>query len=106
VARAGSIGDKFADDGSRHRGATYMAKSQISGPPQRVRRGYTLRSKDSADERSAVFAITKQGKKKYEIVMRMNRERQRRLIAPLDPNERRVMFAGIDRLIRYVRGDI
>jgi hypothetical protein len=36
----------------------------------------------------------------------MNRERQRRLIAQLDPKERRVMFAGIDRLIRYVRGDI
>lgn len=86
---------------------TYMAKSQISrAAAALVRRGYTLRSKDSADERSAVFAITKQGKKKYEIVMRMNRERQRRLIAQLDPNERRVMFAGIDRLIRYVRGDI
>jgi DNA-binding MarR family transcriptional regulator len=86
---------------------TYMAKSQISrAAAALVRRGYALRRKDSADERSAVFAITKQGKKKYEIVMRMNRERQRRLIAELDPNERRVMFAGIDRLIRYVRGDI
>jgi DNA-binding MarR family transcriptional regulator len=86
---------------------TYMAKSQISrAAAALVRRGYALRSKDSADERSAVFAITRQGKKKYEVVMRMNRERQRRLIAQLDPHERRVMFDAVGRLIIYVRGNI
>lgn len=86
---------------------TYMAKSQISrAAAALVRTGYALRSKDSDDERSAVFAITRQGKKKYEVVMRMNRERQRRLIAQLDPHERRVMFEAVGRLINYVRGDI
>jgi DNA-binding MarR family transcriptional regulator len=86
---------------------TYMAKSQISrAAAALVHTGYALRSKDSDDERSAVFAITKSGKKKYEIVMRMNRERQRCLIAQLEPNERRVMFDAVGRLIRYVRGDI
>jgi len=86
---------------------TYMAKSQISrAAAALVRTGYALRRKDSDDERSAVFAITKSGKKKYEIVMGMNRERQRRLIAQLEPKERRVMFDAVERLVRYVRGDI
>jgi hypothetical protein len=35
--------------------------------------------------------------------MRMNRERQRRLIAQLDLEERQVMFAALERLISYVR---
>jgi DNA-binding MarR family transcriptional regulator len=83
---------------------TYMAKSQISrAAATLVRTGHALRRRDSADERSAVFAITRQGKKKYETVMRMNRERQRRLIAQLDLEERQVMFAALERLISYVR---
>ena len=86
---------------------TYMAKSQISrAAASLVRNDYAVRSKDAADERSAVFAITKEGQKKYETVMRMNRERQRRLIAQLDPHERRVMFDAVGRLIDYVRGSI
>lgn len=86
---------------------TYMAKSQISrAAASLVRNDYAVRSKDAADERSAVFAITKEGQKKYETVMRMNRERQRRLIAQLDPHERRVMFDTVGRLIDYVRGSI
>ena len=84
-----------------------MAKSQISrAAASLVRNDYAVRSKDAADERSAVFAITKEGQKKYETVMRMNRERQRRLIAQLDPHERRVMFDAVGRLIDYVRGSI
>ena len=87
--------------------STYMAKSQISrAAASLVRSGYTVRNKDAADERSAVFAITKDGQKKYETVMRMNRERQRRLIAQLDPHERSVMFDVVGRLIDYVRGNI
>ena len=87
--------------------STYMAKSQISrAAASLVRSGYTVRNKDAADERSAVFAITKDGQKKYETVMRMNRERQRRLIAQLDPHERSVMFDAVGRLIDYVRGNI
>jgi DNA-binding MarR family transcriptional regulator len=86
---------------------TYMAKSQISRAAARlVRAGYAVRDKDAADERSVVFRITKEGQKKYKTVMRMNRERQRRLLAQLDPTERRVMFAGTSRLIEYVRGDL
>jgi DNA-binding MarR family transcriptional regulator len=86
---------------------TYMAKSQISrAAASLVRTGYAVRSKDVTDERSAVFAITKDGQKKYETVMRMNRERQRRLIAQLDPHERSVMFDAVGRLIDYVRGNI
>jgi hypothetical protein len=38
--------------------------------------------------------------------MRMNRERQRRLIAQLDVDERRVMFAALERLISYVRRNL
>jgi len=38
--------------------------------------------------------------------MRMNRERQRRLVAQLDTTERRVMFEVVGRLIGYVRGEI
>ena len=88
-------------------GTTYMAKSQISrAAASLVRSGYALRSKDSADERSAVFAMTRQGKKKYESVMRMNRERQRRLIAQLDVDERHVMFTALERLISYVRRNL
>jgi len=84
-----------------------MAKSQISrAAASLVRNDYAVRSKDAADERSAVFAITKEGQKKYETVMRMNRERQRRLIAQLDLHERRVMFDAVARLISYVRGNI
>jgi len=83
---------------------TYMAKSQISrAAASLVRTDHALRRRDSADERSAVFAITRQGKKKYETVMRMNRERQRRLIAQLDLEERQMMFAALERLISYVR---
>jgi DNA-binding MarR family transcriptional regulator len=86
---------------------TYMAKSQISrAAASLVRSGYALRNKDATDERSAVFAITKDGQRKYEGVMRMNRERQRRLIAQLDPHERRVMFDAVGRLVEYVRGNI
>lgn len=86
---------------------TYMAKSQISrAAASLVRTGHALRSRDFADERSAVFAITRQGKKKYETVMRINRERQRRLIAQLDLEERQVMFAALERLIRYVRRNL
>ena len=86
---------------------TYMAKSQISrAAAALVRAGFSIRSKDVDDERSAVFAITKEGQKKYDVVMRMNRERQRRLIAQLDPDERRVMFAAVGRLIRYVRENL
>jgi len=38
--------------------------------------------------------------------MRMNRERQRRLVAQLDPSERRVMFDAVGRLISYVRENL
>ena len=86
---------------------TYMAKSQISrAAASLVRTGFSIRSKDADDERSAVFAITREGQKKYDIVMRMNRERQRRLIAQLDPSERRVMFDAVGRLISYVRDNL
>ena len=86
---------------------TYMAKSQISrAAASLVRTGHALRRRDFADERSAVFAITRQGKKKYETVMQINRERQRRLIAQLDIEEREVMFAALERLIRYVRRNL
>ena len=88
-------------------GTTYMAKSQISRAAAcLVRSGYAVRRKDVNDERSAVFGITKEGQKKYKTVMRMNRERQRRLLAELDPTQRRVMFEGVARLITYVRGEI
>ena len=86
---------------------TYMAKSQISRAAAcLVRSGYALRGKDVDDERSAVFAITKEGQKKYKTVMRMNQERQRRLLAQLDPTQRNIMFDGISRLIEYVRRDV
>jgi DNA-binding MarR family transcriptional regulator len=86
---------------------TYMAKSQISrAAASLVRAGFAARSKDADDERSAVFVITRDGQKKYETVMRMSRERQRRLIAQLDPNERRVMFDAVGRLISYVRENL
>jgi DNA-binding MarR family transcriptional regulator len=88
-------------------GTTYMAKSQISRAAARlVRFGYAVRGKDVDDERSAVFQITREGQKKYDLVMRMNRERQRRLLAQLDLVERRVMFDATSRLIAYVRGQI
>jgi DNA-binding MarR family transcriptional regulator len=86
---------------------TYMAKSQISRAAAcLVRSGYAFRDKDINDERSAVFAITKAGQKKYDIVMRMNRERQRRIIAQLELCDRHVMFDAIERLIDYVRENI
>ena len=86
---------------------TYMAKSQISRAAAcLVRSGYAVRGKDVNDERSAVFEITKEGQKKYKTVMRMNRERQRRLMAQLDPTQRQVMFEAVARLITYVRGQI
>ena len=86
---------------------TYMAKSQISRAAAcQVRSGYAVRGKDVNDERSAVFEITKEGQKKYKTVMRMNRERQRRLMAQLDPTQRRVMFEAVARLITYVQGEI
>jgi DNA-binding MarR family transcriptional regulator len=86
---------------------TLMAKSQISrAAASLVRTGHALRRRDFADERSAVFAITRQGKQKYETVMRMNRERQRRLIAQLDVEERQVMFAALERLISHVRRNL
>jgi DNA-binding MarR family transcriptional regulator len=86
---------------------TYMAKSQISRAAAcLVRAGYAVRGKDVDDERSAVFEITKEGQKKYKTVMRMNRERQRRLVAQLNPTERRIMFDATARLIAYVRGEL
>ncbi len=86
---------------------TYMAKSQISrAVASLVRSGYAVRGTDASDERIAVFGITKEGQKKYEGVMPMNRERQRRFLAQLDPAERRVMFEVTERLIDYVREDI
>jgi DNA-binding MarR family transcriptional regulator len=86
---------------------TYMAKSQISRAAARlVRSGYALRGKDANDERSAVFAITKEGQKKYKTVMRMNQERQRRLLAQLEPSERRVMFEATTKLIGFVRREL
>jgi DNA-binding MarR family transcriptional regulator len=86
---------------------TYMAKSQISRAAAcLVRSGYAVRRKDFDDERSAVFEITKEGQKKYKTVMRMNRERQRCLLAQLDPTQRRLMFEAVARLIAYVRAEI
>jgi DNA-binding MarR family transcriptional regulator len=86
---------------------TCMAKSQISRAAAcLVRSGYALRGRDVDDERSAGFAITKEGQKKYKTVMRMNQERQRRLLAQLDPVQRNIMFDGISRLIEYVRRDM
>ena len=86
---------------------TYMAKSQISRAAAcLVQSGYAVRSKDVDDERSAVFAITKEGQKKYKTVMRMNQERQRMLLAQLEPTQRNIMFDGISRLIEYVRRDV
>jgi DNA-binding MarR family transcriptional regulator len=86
---------------------TYMAKSQISRAARSlVRSRYAVRGKDVDDERSAVFQITKEGQKKYDSVMRMNRERQRRLLAKLDPTERRIMFDATARLIAYVGGEL
>src|SRR5918999_1958199 len=79
---------------------TYMAKSQISrAAASLVRSGHAVRGKDVDDDRSAVFAITKDGLRKYKTVMRMNRERQRRLLAQLEPVERRIVFEAISRLI-------
>ena len=71
-----------------------------------VRAGFARRGKDAADERSAIFTLTRQGQKKYETVIRMSRERQRRLIAQLEPEERRVMFEAVGRLIEYVRKNL
>jgi DNA-binding MarR family transcriptional regulator len=86
---------------------TYMAKSQISRAAAcLVRSGYALRGKDDDDERSAVFAITREGQRKYKTVMRMNRERQRRLLAQLEPSERRVMFEATAKLIGFVRREL
>ena len=86
---------------------TYMAKSQISrAAASLVRSGHAVRGKDVDDDRSAVFAITKEGLRKYKTVMRMNRERQRRLLAQLEPVERRIVFEAISRLIGYVRGQL
>jgi DNA-binding MarR family transcriptional regulator len=88
-------------------GTTYMAKSQISrAAASLVRLGYAVRGKDVDDDRSAVFAITKEGQRKYQAVMRMNRERQRRLLAQLEPAERRVMFEASARLISYLRREL
>jgi DNA-binding MarR family transcriptional regulator len=84
-----------------------MAKSQISRAAAcLVRSGYALRGKDANDERSAVFAITKEGQRKYKTVMRMNQERQRRLLAQLEPSERRVMFEATAKLIGFVRREL
>lgn len=86
---------------------TYMAKSQISrAAASLVRSGHAVRGKDVDDDRSAVFAITKEGLRKYKTVMRMNRERQRRLLAQLEPAECRIVFEAISRLIGYVRGQL
>ena len=86
---------------------TYMAKSQISrAAATLVRSGFARRGKDAADERSAIFTVTREGQKKYKTVIRMSRERQRRLIAQLDPEERRVMFDTLGRLIKYVRENL
>jgi DNA-binding MarR family transcriptional regulator len=86
---------------------TYMAKSQISRAAARlVRSGYAFRGKDAKDERSAIFAITKEGQRKYKTVMRMNQERQRRLLAQLEPSERRVMFEATAKLIAFVRREL
>lgn len=86
---------------------TYMAKSQISrAAAVLVRAGLARRQRDAEDERSAIFTLTREGRRKYETVIRMSRERQRRLIAQLEPQERRVMFEALGRLIRYVRENL
>jgi DNA-binding MarR family transcriptional regulator len=86
---------------------TYMAKSQISRAARcLVRSGYVLRGKDAEDDRSAVFAITREGQRKYKTVMRMNQERQRRLLSQLEPSERRVMFEATEKLIEFVRREL
>jgi DNA-binding MarR family transcriptional regulator len=86
---------------------TYMAKSQISrAAAALVRAGFARRGKDTADERSAIFTLTREGRKKYDTVIRMSRERQRRLISQLDNEERRVMFDAVGRLIKYVRDNL
>ena len=86
---------------------TYMAKSQISrAAASLVRAGYAQRDKDPTDERSAVFTLTREGRKKYRAAIRMSRERQRRLIAQLKPEERRVVFDAVERLICYVRENL
>ncbi|MGH7874893.1 MAG: MarR family winged helix-turn-helix transcriptional regulator [Candidatus Binatia bacterium] len=86
---------------------TYMTKSQISrAAAALVRAAFAVRRKDALDERSAVFAITRTGRKKYSSVMQMNRDRQRRLVGQLNPTERRIMYGAVRRLIDYVRESI
>jgi hypothetical protein len=38
--------------------------------------------------------------------MRMNQERQRRLLSQLEPSERRVMFEATEKLIEFVRREL
>lgn len=85
---------------------TYVAKSQISrAAASLVRKGHVMRVEDSKDGRSPEFAITKGGRARYEAILLVSRERQRKLLSRLSPHQRHVTFAAIAELTNYVRAE-
>lgn len=77
----------------------YLVKSQISrAAASLIRRGYIVRNADSADGRSTSFSITKEGRKKYEAMLRVSQKRNRELLEQLTPSQRRVLFKAIAQL--------
>lgn len=85
---------------------TAIAKSQISRAAASLAwRGFVLRTDNPADARTPDFSLTESGRRLYEDVMEVGRDRQRRLLAQLDPAQRKAMFDAIDVLTAYMRAN-
>lgn len=83
-------------------------KSQISrAVGVLVKRGALQRSANKADQRSSILRLSDEGLALYEAALPLGRERQKELLAPLSPEQRRQLyeiFAEISANLRASEG--
>jgi DNA-binding MarR family transcriptional regulator len=82
----------------------YLDKAQISrAAASLIRRGYAVRNEDPTDGRSTSFSITSEGRKRYQTMLRVSRNRNRDLLKQLGSSQRRDLFEAIAKLTDYLR---
>lgn len=85
---------------------TGIAKSQISRAAASLEsRGFVARADNPDDGRTPMFSVTPSGRRLYARVMAVGRERQKRLLAHLTPEQRVSLYEALAILTRCTRGD-
>jgi DNA-binding MarR family transcriptional regulator len=81
----------------------HLDKAQISrAAASLIRRGYAVRTEDPTDGRSTSFSITSVGRKRYQTMLPVSRNRNRDLLKQLGSGQRRELFEAIAKLTDYL----